>query len=263
LKHTFDILKRVIGLMALCMAATLHAQDPLKLLPEAYQLEFENDWVKVVRVLYPAKTSLPEHDHPQLATAYVYLSDSGPIRFKHVATKNWEIARPEVKARSFRLWRAVKETHEVENPNDSASEFLRVELKTEPLNPRTFTGRFPALELPADENAEKLQFENEQSRITRIACAPGKPCLLAAGADGPALFVALTSLRLRIVAERSTQLEMNLDAGKTKWMEPGQQESVENVGSNPAEMLRIDFLTKPLVLRPLPDATQQSISPSE
>jgi quercetin dioxygenase-like cupin family protein len=252
--------QRKLGLAALFLASTLHAQDPLKLLPNAYQLEFENEWVKVVRVHYPAKSRLPEHDHPQLATAYVYLSDSGPIRFKHVATKNWEIARPEVKARSFRLWRAVTETHEVENPNDSASEFLRVEIKTEPLNPRSFTGRFPVLEFPQDENFEKVQFENDQARITRIACAPGKPCLLAAVPDAPALFVALTSLRLRMVAEPSTQLEVNLEAGKTKWMEPGQQESVENVGSTPAEMLRIDFLTKPMVLR-VPDATQQAISP--
>lgn len=216
-----------------------------------------------MRVHYAAKTSLPEHDHPQLATAYVYLSDSGPIRFKHVDTKNWEIARPEVKARSFRLWRAVKETHEVENPNDSASEFLRVELKTEPLNPRSLTGRFPVLEFSADENFEKVQFENEQVRITRMACAPGKPCVLAAGTGEPALFVALVPARLRTPGEQDSQTEVNLEAGKTKWMEPGQLESVENVGSNPAEMLRIDLLTKPISLPPLPVSTPHPISPSK
>jgi hypothetical protein len=40
---------------SLSLAATVAAQDPLTVSPSAYRLEFENAWVKVVRVLYGPK----------------------------------------------------------------------------------------------------------------------------------------------------------------------------------------------------------------
>ncbi len=35
-----------------------------------------------------------------------------------------------------------KEVHEVENPNDTPSDFLRIELKTEPVNDKSLRGKF-------------------------------------------------------------------------------------------------------------------------
>ena len=35
--------------------------------------------VKEVRVHYPPQAKLPAHAHPQSASAYVHLSDSGPV----------------------------------------------------------------------------------------------------------------------------------------------------------------------------------------
>ena len=57
------------------------AQDPTKSLPDAYKVEFENDYVKVVRVHYDAGAKLPEHTHPGGTTAYVYLNDSEGVVF--------------------------------------------------------------------------------------------------------------------------------------------------------------------------------------
>lgn len=62
-----------------------------------YHTQFENDWVRVVRVRYPANSKLPLHGHPPTVTAYVYLS----------------------------------ETHTAENLGTTASDFLRVEFKTD------------------------------------------------------------------------------------------------------------------------------------
>jgi len=50
--YTGRILGRFIGPILLFLVTPLHAQDPLRLLPDAYKLEFENEWVKVVRVHY-------------------------------------------------------------------------------------------------------------------------------------------------------------------------------------------------------------------
>jgi quercetin dioxygenase-like cupin family protein len=52
--------------------------DPVKLLPDSYSLQFENERVKIVRVRYAAHAKLPAHAHTAYASAYVYLNDAGP-----------------------------------------------------------------------------------------------------------------------------------------------------------------------------------------
>src|SRR5262245_26984240 len=83
----------------LLLAAPAPAQDPVKVAPHGYKLDFENDWVKVLRVHYAAKEKIPEHDHPATAAAFVYLNDSGPVIFKHVGLSYGAITRPATKAR--------------------------------------------------------------------------------------------------------------------------------------------------------------------
>ena len=50
------------------LAAQPGSQDPH--LPSNYQLAFENDWVRVVRVRYGPREKLPVHDHSARATVY-------------------------------------------------------------------------------------------------------------------------------------------------------------------------------------------------
>ena len=106
----------LIALAALVWARAASAQDPLVLLPKAYKLVLENDWVKVVRVHYAPHEKLPMHDHTEQAAAYVYLNDCGPVTFKH----DWgELTRPATKAGSFRVYHAVQEIHEpLDQPPD-------------------------------------------------------------------------------------------------------------------------------------------------
>ena len=154
----------IICLLAICP----FAQDPVKVASQNYKLEFENEWVKVLRVHYGAKEKIPEHDHPATGTAYVYLNDSGPVIFKHVGLSYGAVTRPATKAGSFRLYRATKETHEVENPSDTPSDFLRVEFKTEPTGERKLYGKFFREEVPAGGNFQKMQFENEWVKVLRV-----------------------------------------------------------------------------------------------
>jgi len=225
------------------------AQDPVKAAPQAYKLDFENDWVKVLRVRYAAKEKLPEHDHPLTAAAFVYLNDSGPVIFKHVGLSYGAITRPAVKARSFRLWYAVKETHEVENPGDTPSDFVRIEFKTEPANAKSLRGKFQPEEYPADDNFQKVQFENEQIRATRLVVAPRKKLAVSTGANEPALLVALTPANLKFTKGKNKPSKLQLDTGKTgqtEWIEQGAVVEFENTGDTPAELLRFDLKTKPL-----------------
>jgi hypothetical protein len=220
------------------------AQDPLKILPDNYKLQFENEWVKVTRVHYPPKTKLAAHEHTQTAAAYVYLNDSDPVIFKHIGLQYGAIKRAATKAGSFRLYKSVAEIHEVENPADTPSDFMRVEFKTEPLNDKSLYGRYFREAYPAGENFQKVQFENEQIRITRLVCAASKKLELATTATEPALLLALSPARLKTGTGKTRTEQLGL--GQTKWIGANKKELLENIGEAPAEMLRFEFKTKPL-----------------
>jgi len=239
-----SLVKRLtLQLVIIWLSVNAAAQDPVKIAPGAYKLEFENDYVKVQRVHYAPHAKIPEHDHTAFGAAYVYLNDAGPVIFKHVGLSYGAVTRPAVKAGSFRLYKAVKETHEVENPNDTPSDFLRVEFNTEPAKyPNTLRGKFFREDVPAGENFQKVQFENEQVRITRLTCAAGKKCEYVATATEPGLLVALTAAQFKPARGRPVKLA----PGQTRWLGAGKKEQLENVGKEAVESLRFDFKTAPL-----------------
>ena len=240
------IAKLNVALVILCLSATTAlAQDPLKALPQAYKLVFENDWVKVTRVHYAPHEKLPPHEHTQTASAYVYLNDSGPVVFNHIGLDYGAVTRPATKAGSFRLYRGLKEIHEVENLSDLPSDFLRVEFKTEPLNDKTLHGRFYREDYPPGENFQKVQFENEQVRITRLVGAVGKRLDVSTSAE-PALLVALSPSKFKVQENRGKRAGLELEMGQSAWVAAGRQKEFENTGAAPAELLRFDFKTKPL-----------------
>jgi len=229
----FIVLPAILTLLSL----TGFGQDPTKVAPDAYKLEFENEWVKVTRVHYAPHVKIPAHDHTETGAAYIYLNDSGKVIFKHIGLSYGAITRPETKAGSVRLYKAVKEVHEVENPNYTPSDFLRVEFKTAVDTNTPLRGKFYRETYAAGENFQKIQFENEQIRVTRLACA--KACEVPAAAE-PALIVVLSPARLK-----SSGKAGQLEPGKTKWIAAGKKETVENVGQGHAELLWFDLKSKP------------------
>ncbi len=233
--------------MFLCLfAPVFFAQDPLKVAPQAYKLAFENEWVRVMHVHYGPREKIPAHDHTQLAAIYVYLNDGGPVIFKHIGLDYGPITRPATKAGSFRIYKAVKEVHEVENTSDMPSDFLRVEFKTRIVDEKTLRGRFYRESWPAGENFERTQFEDEQIRVTRLACAPGKKLDIPSSPTGPALLVPFSKVRLDVVGQKGNAMRADLEPGKTGWQQAGQQLRLESPGNAPAELLRFEFKTEPV-----------------
>ena len=219
-------------------------QDPLAVSPDAYRLEFENAWVKVVRVVYGPNAVIAPHFHTERASAYVYLNDGGPILFKHEGLPYAGVTRPATKAGSFRVYKGLKEVHSVENPTGSPSEFLRVEFKTEPLEEASLKGKFFREEPAATATVQRTQFENAQMRITRVRVAPGDVVSLNAGGDEPALLVALVQTGIASASGTSRELQ----GGKTVWLDGGESASVRSVASA-GELLRFDFKTRPMESR--------------
>jgi hypothetical protein len=164
--------------------AVLYAQDPFRVSPENYKLEFENKFVRVSRVRYRPGDKLPVHDHPALPTIYIYTTDGGPIIFGHQEFA--AIRRPAVKAGQIRFNRGNKETHTTEYLGDAPSEYVRVEIKLDPLEkPRR------DIRIAADDSTP---FENAQLRIERADCSPcsllADPAVIVTMADGRVCWIA-------------------------------------------------------------------------
>jgi hypothetical protein len=213
--------------------------DPQTSAPRAYRREFENERVRVTRVHYEPREKVPEHDHPDSATVYVYLRDSGPVRFVHTGDEAFTLVRPPVRAGGFRLSRGAKETHSVESLTDLPTEFLRVELKgLTAAERRSFYGRFPPEPRGRARAAQKVRYENAHVRIARVTCAARRRCSGLGGAGAASLLVALTPARLRS-AGGGTEVSMAL--GETMWAEAGGAPAFDNAAGAPAEFLRIDL----------------------
>ena len=235
-----------IAVIILVLVVNAFAQDPLKTLPQAYKLQFENEWVKVVRVHYAPHEKLPAHEHTPMASAYVYLTDGGPVVFNHVDKDYGAVTRPATKAGSFRVYRGIQEHHTVENKSDLASDFLRVEFKTDPVDEKTLRGKFFREEYPAGENFQKVQFENVQIRITRMACAPRNKLDVDTSSGRPALVIALSSAQMKVSQSKGGSKKVKLDLGQSRWIDGNHQEQFTNADAAPVELLRFDFKTNPL-----------------
>lgn len=222
-------MRQFIAVFTLATAVALPAtHDPVKTLPDSYSLQFENDWIKIVRVRYGPFAKLPAHAHTPRASAYVYLNDAGPVLFRHVGEKTFAATRPATQAGSFRIFRGIEEIHEVENTSGIPSEFLRVEFKTDPKDVSTLRGRYFREPVAAGENLEKVQFENGQIRITRLLCASGTSLRVVTPETEPALLLELTA------------------SGREHWIPAGRSETLENGNSEHRELLRFDFKTSPI-----------------
>ena len=224
----FGIRCQWICALTIALATVVSAQDPTNSLPQNYKREFENEYVRVTRVVYPAHAKLPGHAHTPLATAYVYLSDSGPVAFTHIGAEYGAVTRPPTVAGAFRVYRGLEEVHEVENLSDRASEFLRVEFKTDPVDPPTLRGKFMP-EPPSSEVLRKVQFENAQVRITRLRWPQNSTLELSRSAI-PSLLVSLTDGEM----------------GRVRWLPAGHAETLTNPGMPSKEAVRIEFKTDPL-----------------
>ena len=215
------------------------AQDPQAVAPRAYRREFENERVRVTRVHYEPREKVPRHDHPDQATVFVYLRDSGPVRFVHTGDEAFTLVRPAVRAGGFRLSRGLKEQHTVESLTDVPTDFLRIELKGfSDAERRSFRGRFPPEPRRAARASQRIKFEDARVRITRVTCAARRRCAGLGGAGTPSLLVALTPAHLRS-ADGGTEVSMAL--GETLWAEAGGAPAFENAATAAAEFLRIDL----------------------
>jgi hypothetical protein len=215
------------------------AQDAQVVAPRSYRPEFENARVRVTRVRYAPREKIASHDHPENPTVYVYLRDSGPVRFVHTGEESFTLTRPAVRAGGFRLSRGAKETHSVESLTDQPTEYLRVEFKGLTVDRQLFRGRFPPEPRAARRRAaQKVSYDDKQVRITRVTCAARRTCAGLSAGGAASLLVALTPAWLNSAGGGA---EVTLALGQTIWTEAGAAPPFTNASDRPVEFLRIDL----------------------
>ena len=123
----------LLAVSAVMTVAHTAAQDGAVSLQHNYRTLLSDEQVEVVRVHYGPHEALPVHDHSHYPTVYVYLSDSGPVRFIHEGETPYTLTRRPVRKGWFRVSPGRIERHQAANLGSGTSDFLRVECKQIPL----------------------------------------------------------------------------------------------------------------------------------
>ena len=182
-------------------------------------IEFENPYVRLVRVQYKAHEKTAVHDHPASPNVYVYLTDGGRLKIGHDGhgyENEPPVIRPVVKAGGIRYQKGVSETHAVEELDGVDSQYLRIELKTQPLDlPEVDVRRAPD---------DRTPYESRMLRIMRVTCPALSSCPASAHPEDPAVIVVGT--RFAFVA-----------AGSLPAM---------NSTNKPTEQIRVELKTQPI-----------------
>ena len=226
-------------LVAPAAAHSQAPQDGLVAYPDVYKVQFENAFVRLIRVRLPGNAQLGDHTHPPGIMLHVYFNDADPVQFNHDGPPN-DVTRPSVSARSYRVGRATPETHAVNNMGPGLSDYMRVELKTE--GDEGLLRRFPAPVL-VDTNATSVDMNNSQYRSSRITIRSGGQMELTAPSTVPFLLLALTDGG---AVERAGVKGTTLMVGGEHFVEASARVTVRNTGALPVQLLRVDLLTKPL-----------------
>lgn len=228
-------MRRVLLRMALLVvglsSARMLAQDPTVVFPNNYRKVLGNADVTVLRVHYGPHETVGVHDHSDHPTVYVYLNDSGPVRFVH-EPDNVILTRPPTHTGAYRVSPGRRERHSVVNLSDQPSDYLRVELKKVPLGAlkHEFRGSPPA---PLVEGT-KLEFNDPWLRIERVVCPAGSTCALPAESS-PSVLAAFSPSEL-VEHGRSKPFPQN---SSTLWLRAGESASVRATSNAPAHLLRI------------------------
>jgi len=130
-------------LFVLSLSCVAQAQDPVKVDPKHYKVEFENSQVRVLRIKYGAHEKSVMHRHPN--SVAIFMTDAtGKFNFPKGAPQDFNSKAGDV------LWSAGT-VHLPENTGDQPFEVILVELKSKPVRKMA---KKPAT-TPAATNANK------------------------------------------------------------------------------------------------------------
>ncbi len=123
----------LLALFVVCVGSTALAQDPVKVDPNHYKVEFENSEVRVLRVKVGAGEKSIMHQHPNAVA--IFMTDiNGKFTFPDGKTE------PATRKAGEALWTPAI-SHLPENTGAQPFEVILVELKSKPVARKGHHGR--------------------------------------------------------------------------------------------------------------------------
>jgi hypothetical protein len=202
----------MLAVSAVVTVAHAAAQDGAVSLQHNYRTLLNNEQMEVVGVHYGPHEALPVHDHSHYPTVYVYLSNSGPVRFIHEGESPYTLMRRPVRKGWFRVSPGRVERHQVANLGAGASDFLRVECKQIPLG--KIADEFRYTKNPdLTQTRVTTDYESPEMVIRRYIVVPGGVERIAAQPQGE-LLIAFTPAIVREHGKAARKMA----AGSVLWM---------------------------------------------
>jgi hypothetical protein len=220
------------------------APDALMSSPDHYKLEFENQFVRVIRVHYGGHDTSPMHVHPAPGGVLVPLLDQharlhgkdGSAQEVHftIGQARWADSRPG----SDLSWQT---THWEENLSEQPFELIRVEVKPQPA---TQSAKVAAVAnsmdpLVVDPQHYHLVLENEFVKVIRCRIPPHDHVVMHRHTTD-SVIIFMTDQNLKQTAPDGTVTQAHNQAGRAIWTHPTTHMG-ENISDQPYEYIRVDI----------------------
>jgi len=227
------MLKRLVPLFVLC-AGVASTQDAVKIDPEHHKVEFENDQIRVVRMVYPPGYKTPMHGH--LPGVTVMLSST--------KIHSWDKSGAETDTESESgavSWSDGTAVHANEVRGERALELVRVEIKksgARVLSPP------PDDAVKVDPQHSKVEFENDEVRVVRMALPVGYETPLHEHLPGVSV-TTKDQMWEGVYQGRPNAAAQLVKAGSVSSLnEGGPPHRTKNVGTSVGEVVRVELKTK-------------------
>lgn len=217
------------GLLAALAAIPAAAQDPVGIAPKAYHLEFENPWVRVLRLKLGPHENVPLHEQPE---SVVVLLSAAHERFSSPSKAREEFAQ---KAGGVTHFDRVKRAEE--NLGDQPLEAVIIELKPS-ADPHSQPWPPPLDPMKLDPAHHSVLFENSRVRVLRTVLEPHL--------KGPLhehphyVVVYLTDLHTTMTMADGRAIDNPRRPGDVAWRDP-LKHVTENIGDREAVEIQVEL----------------------
>jgi quercetin dioxygenase-like cupin family protein len=209
-----------VGVVAALGGARAVAQtsnlDVTKVDAAHHKVEFENEYVRVVRYVFGPHEKAPMHDHPSLVS--VLLTDANA----RSTAPDGKTSEVHGKAGAV-AWRGPTQ-HVYENTSDAQI----IGILVEPKGPGNAAWKPPERDsVKVDPAHHKVEFENDQVRVERYSYAKGEKAPM--HDHGTVVQIALTDSNSRLTTPDGKVTQTPTKAGTVRYREPVSH-SVDNTG---------------------------------
>ncbi len=224
-----------LAIIAAMPAARAQALDPLVADPQHYQLEVENQWVRVIREHMGPNEKMPMHQHPGPGAVIVFLTD------RHNRLTAPDGTSQELRNHAGDLMWSMPSTHRGENLTSAPFEAVQIE-------PRRPAGA-PSSPAPPDKldatavdpQHYHVELENEYVRVLRVNIGAHEKLRMHTHPNTGAILVQLTDQNLRLTLSDGTTRDSRYAAKRVRWVDPGIAHQDENLSGTPLTFIRIEL----------------------